>query len=177
LEREGTPEEQLNKSYEEINSSIQSELLDRILSQTPEFFEELVVKLLQAMGYGDEQSLAKAIGGTGDGGIDGVIHQDRLGLDVVYIQAKRYGQENTVGRPDLQKFIGSLSGASATKGVFVTTSSFSSQAKQYLDTVQQRVVTIDGDRLVELMIQNGVGVRAEQTYTINRIDEDFFSEQ
>ena len=95
MEREGTPEEQLNKSYEEINSSIQSELLDRILSQTPEFFEELVVKLLQAMGYGDEQSLAKAIGGTGDGGIDGVIHQDRLGLDVVYIQAKRYGQENT----------------------------------------------------------------------------------
>ena len=168
MEREGTPEEQLNKSYEEINSSIQSELLDRVLSQTPEFFEELVVKLLQAMGYGDEQSLAKALWGSGDGGIDGVIHQDRLGLDVVYIQAKRYGQENTVGRPDLQKFIVSLSGASATKGVFVTTSSFSSQAKQYLDTVQQRVVTIDGDRLVELMIQNGVGVRAEKTYTIIR---------
>jgi len=171
-----TPEEQLNKSYEEINSSIRLELLDRILSQTPEFFEELVIKLLQAMGYGDEQSLAKAIGGTGDGGIDGVVHQDKLGLDVVYIQAKRYDKKNSVGRPSLQKFVGSLTGESATKGVFVTTSSFSSQAIEYLNTVQQRVVTIDGNRLVELMIQHGVGVRAEQTYTINRIDEDFFSD-
>ena len=128
------------------------------------------------MGYGDDQSLAKAIGGTGDGGIDGVIHQDKLGLDVVYIQAKRYDKTNSVGRPSLQKFVGSLTGESATKGVFVTTSSFSSQAIEYLKTVQQRVVTIDGNRLVELMIQHGVGVRAEQTYTMNRIDEDFFSD-
>jgi len=171
-----TPEEQLNKSYEDINLAIKSELLGRILSQTSDFFEELVVKLLQEMGYGDDQSYAKVTKRSGDGGIDGVIHQDKLGLDIVYIQAKRYDKKNTIGRPDLQKFVGSISGVSATKGVFITTSSFSSEAKDYLKTVQQNVVLIDGDRLVELMIQHGVGVRAEQTYTINRIDEDFFSD-
>jgi restriction system protein len=171
-----TPEEQLNKSYEEINLAIKSELLTRILSQTSDFFEELVVKLLQAMGYGDDHSYAKVTKRSGDGGIDGVIHQDKLGLDIVYIQAKRHDKKNTIGRPDLQKFVGSISGVSATKGVFITTSSFSSEAKDYLKTVQQNVVLIDGDRLVELMTQHGVGVRAEQTYTMNRIDEDFFSD-
>tara|TARA_B100000315_G_C14560117_1_gene580081 strand:+ start:175 stop:1089 length:915 start_codon:yes stop_codon:yes gene_type:complete len=171
-----TPDENIEKAFQDLNTSLKSELLKNILSQSPEFFEKLVVKLLQAMGYGDERSLAEAIGGTGDGGIDGVIHQDRLGLDVVYIQAKRYQTTNSVGRPDLQRFIGSLSGASATKGVFVTTSSFSSQAIEYLKTVQQRVVTIDGNRLVELMTQYGVGIKTEEVYTINRIDEDFFSD-
>lgn len=171
-----TPEEQLNYSYEEINLAIKSELLGRILLQTPDFFEELVVKLLLALGYGDDHSYAKVTKRSGDGGIDGVIHQDKLGLDIVYIQAKRYDKKNTIGRPDLQKFVGSISGVSATKGVFITTSSFSSEAKNYLKTVQQNVVLIDGDHLVELMMQHGVGVKAEQIYTINRIDEDFFSD-
>jgi restriction system protein len=171
-----TPDENIEKAFQDLNTSLKSELLKNILSQSPEFFEKLVVKLLQAMGYGDERGLAEAIGGTGDGGIDGVIHQDKLGLDVVYIQAKRYQTTNSVGRPDLQRFIGALSGVSATKGVFVTTSSFSSQAIKYLETVPERVVTIDGNRLVELMAQYGVGVRTENVYTINRIDEDFFGD-
>lgn len=176
LESALTPQEVLGNAYLEIKSELKSELLNRVLNQSPDFFEELVVKLLKGMGYGDEENLAKAIGGTNDGGVDGLVHQDKLGLDVVYIQAKRYAADNSVGRPALQAFIGTLSGKSATKGLFVTTSSFSSQAIDYLRTVPQRVVTVDGERLVELMVQHGVGVRTEQTYTIHRIDEDFFSE-
>jgi len=171
-----TPEELIDSAFAEINSALSVDLLNRVLAQSPQFFERLVVELLQSMGYGEAGNLSEAIGKSGDGGIDGIIHQDNLGLDVVYIQAKRYEPGNTVGRPDLQKFIGSLSGFSATKGVFITTSSFSSNVADYLRSVQQRVVTIDGTQLVELMIQNGVGVRPEQTYTIHRIDEDLFVE-
>lgn len=169
------PEERMESAYREITTELQSDLLNRILGQSPEFFEQLVVDLLRAMGYGGDDNLAKAIGKSGDGGVDGVIHQDSLGLDVVYMQAKRYAPDNTVGRPDLQKFIGSLSGFSANKGVFITTSSFSSNVNEYLNSVQQRVVVVDGNQLVKLMIKYGVGVRIERAYTLHRIDEDFFS--
>jgi restriction system protein len=169
-----TPIEQIAKSHEELQGEVEQELLDRILSQSPEFFERLVVELLKAMGYAGDEFIAEAVGKSGDGGIDGIIHQDSLGLEAVYIQAKRYDPSNSVGRPALQAFIGSLSGMSASKGVFITTSSFSSNVEPYLQSVPQRVITIDGNRLVELMVQHGVGVRKEQTYTVYRVDEDFF---
>lgn len=172
-----TPEEQIGGAYELLESELKVELLSRIMDQSPSFFEGLIVKLLSSMGYGSDGTLAQAIGRSGDGGLDGVIHQDKLGLDVVYIQAKRYASSNAVGRPDLQSFIGALSGESAHKGVFVTTSRFSSGALEYLKTVQQRVITIDGDRLVELMIEHGVGVKPKQVFTLHRIDEDFFLEE
>jgi restriction system protein len=169
-----TPIERLEVASDELNDDLQRELLERILEQTPAFFERLVVMLLSQMGYGSEGTLAKAIGKSGDGGIDGVIHQDKLGLDVVYIQAKRYEQQNQISRPDLQAFVGSLSGHQSTKGVFVTTSYFSKPALDYLKTIQTRIVPIDGKRLVELMIEHQVGTRVAHTFKVNKIDEDFF---
>ena len=171
---ETTPEERIDASFDEIETEFKAELLNRILNQSPTFFEELVVTLLSAMGYGDRGSLSKAVGKSGDGGIDGVIHQDKLGLDVVYLQAKRYAPGNSVGRPELQGFVGTLSGVSAQKGVFVATSHFSSGALEYLRTIPQRVITIDGNTLVELMLENGVGVKIKKSYQVHRIDEDFF---
>ena len=168
------PEERIDAAFGEIETELKAELLDRIHNQSPTFFEELVVTLISAMGYGDKGTLSKAVGKSGDGGIDGVIHQDKLGLDVVYLQAKRYAPGNSVGRPELQGFVGTLSGVSAQKGIFVTTSHFSSGALEYLRTIPQRVITIDGNHLVELMLENGVGVKTKKSYEVRRIDEDFF---
>ncbi len=176
LSSEITPEEHIEKAYSDLSDELKSEILSRILENSPSFFESLVVQLLTSMGYGGEQKLAAAVGKSGDGGIDGIIHQDKLGLDVVYIQAKRYNPDNTVGRPELQAFVGTLAGVSAQKGVFVTTSTFSSGAIEYLRTIQQRVITINGNRLVDLMLEHQVGVRPKQTYRLHRIDEDFFVE-
>ncbi len=169
-----TPDEQLGQAYELIESEVRSQLLDRILGQSPEFFENLVVTLLSTMGYGSSDALAEAVGRVGDGGIDGIIHQDQLGLDVVYIQAKRYSPDSSVGRPELQSFIGALLGVAAHKGVFVTTSRFTKGALEYVRGVPQRVVLVDGERLVELMIRHGVGVKTVRTLEIHRLDEDFF---
>lgn len=169
-----TPDEQLGQAYELIESEVRAQLLDRILAQSPEFFENLVVTLLSTMGYGSSDALAKAVGRVGDGGIDGIIHQDKLGLDVVYIQAKRYGPDLSVGRPELQSFIGALLGVAAHKGVFVTTSRFTRGALEYVRSVPQRIVLVDGERLVELMIKHGVGVKTVRTLEIHRLDEDFF---
>ena len=171
-----TPLEQIEEAYESINNSVKAELLEKILSNSPTFFEYLVVELLKTMGYGQAGEIAEAIGKTNDGGIDGVIYEDKLGLDIVYIQAKRYDPKNVIGRPALQSFIGSLSGFSASKGVFITTSSFSSNVEEYLKSVQQRVITIDGNKLVELMLQYGVGVRREAYYEILKIDEEYFND-
>lgn len=171
-----SPTEQVEEAISSINDSIQKDLLERILGESPAFFEYLVIELLKAMGYGESGDIAEAVGKSGDGGIDGIIYEDKLGLDVVYVQAKRYEPGNTVGRPALQSFIGSLSGFSATKGVFITTSSFSSNVEEYLKSVQQRVVTIDGDQLVKLMLENGVGVRLESSYQVFKVDEDFFGD-
>lgn len=169
-----TPDEQLGQAYELIETEVRSQLLDRILSQSPEFFENLVVTLLSTMGYGSSDALAQAVGRVGDGGIDGIIHQDKLGLDAVYIQAKRYGPDTTVGRPDLQSFIGALLGVAAQKGVFVTTSRFTKGALEYARGIPQRIVLVDGENLVDLMIKHGVGVKTVRTLDIHRIDEDFF---
>ena len=131
-----------------------------------------------AMGYGGSiQDAGKAIGKSGDEGIDGVIKEDRLGLDLIYIQAKRWKNGNTVGRPDLQAFVGALDGRRASKGVFITTSTFTSDAKAYADATSRRLILIDGPRLAELMIDYGVGVSTVATYTVKRIDSDFFAEE
>lgn len=170
-----TPEDQMEQAFAQIDAALIDELLQQVLSVSPTRFEQLIVELLLAMGYGDGRSeMGRAIGKSGDGGIDGVVNEDKLGLDAVYIQAKRYAPENTVGRPALQAFIGSMTGESATKGVFVTTSSFSREAHDYVRRVQQRVVLIDGARLARLMIDHGVGVRVDKTYVLRSIDANFF---
>lgn len=171
------PEERIGTAYQEIITDLKSQIISRILSNSPKFFEITVVTLLKAMGYGGSGLLSEVIGKPGDGGIDGVIHQDKLGLDVVYIQAKRYAPENKVQRQELQAFIGTLVGVSATKGVFVTTSDFTQGAVAYLNTVNVRVVTINGSKLVDLMLEHSIGVKLKQKLELYRIDEDFFLEE
>ncbi|MCE8508802.1 restriction endonuclease [Ruegeria pomeroyi] len=154
-----------------------SEVFEAVLSLSPARFEKLVVDLLIAMGYGGgdlERGLQTNL--SGDGGIDGIINEDELGLDAVYVQAKRYAPDNKVGRPALNAFVGSLTGEGATKGVFVTTSDFSREARDYVSRVQQRIVLINGDRLARLMIKHEVGVRARRTYVLRSVDEDYFAD-
>ena len=170
-----TPEEQIDAAQATINAALKSELLNRLLEQTPTFFEAVIVDLLVAMGYGgSHENAALRLGKSGDGGIDGIIDEDRLGLDRIYIQAKRYALDSGIGRPAIQGFVGSLVGFGAQKGVFVTTSSFSQHAFEYAEALQQRVILIDGSRLAELMIEFGVGVRVSRTVKVKRLDEDFF---
>lgn len=172
-----TPEEQISEAYRSLNAALRADLLDRIRENSPAFFEKLIVDLLVAMGYGgSHKNAAKQLGRSGDGGVDGVINEDRLGLDRIYVQAKRYAEGNTIGRPEIQGFVGSLVGMGATKGVFVTTSSFSKGAVEYAENLTQRVILIDGNRLADLMIEHCVGTRTQQTIQIQRLDEDFFSE-
>lgn len=173
-----TPEEQIDAAFAVLNSALRADLLSRISEQTPAFFERVIVELLVAMGYGgSHEDAAKRLGKSGDGGIDGVIDEDRLGLDRIYVQAKRYAPHVSVGRPEVQGFVGSLVGLGATKGVFVTTSSFSSHALDYVRSLQQRVILIDGKRLTELMVEFGVGVRVNRKVEVKRLDEDFFSDE
>ena len=175
---DATPEEQLDAAYAVLVNVLKADLLARVLEQTPSFFERLIVELLVAMGYGgSHEDAARQLGKSGDGGIDGIIDEDRLGLDRIYVQAKRYGAGSVVGRPEVQGFVGSLVGLGATKGVFVTTSAFSKQAVDYASGLQQRVILIDGTRLTELMVEFGVGVRASRLIEVKRLDEDFFSEE
>lgn len=170
-----TPEERIEAAHTELMSELRSDLLDQILQQSPSFFEQLIVDLLVAMGYGgSHEDAAKRLGGTGDGGVDGVINEDRLGLDRIYVQAKRYAAHISVGRPDVQAFVGTLVGHGSHKGVFVTTSSFSAPAMEFVRHLSQRVILIDGATLADLMIEHGVGVRVSRTVEIKRIDLDFF---
>ena len=172
-----TPNEQIENSIIAIESAVASQLLQRLREEDPEFLERTVLKLLHAMGYGSSEDDLQHLGGSGDGGVDGVIRQDKFGLDQIYIQAKRYGSA-TVGRPDIQSFVGALTGQHATRGVFITTSSFSREAKEFARTIQQyRVILVDGDDLVRLMIENKVGVTVSRTVEVVEIDENFFSEQ
>ena len=172
-----TPEERIGVAYDEITSEIESELIAKILDASPDFFERVIVNLLVAMGYGGSYEQAgEHLGKSGDGGVDGVINEDKLGLDLIYVQAKRYTPENSVGRPAIQAFAGSLLGLGASKGVFVTTSSFSKQAHDYARGVPQRIILIDGEKLTSLMLENNVGVRVNRTIELKRIDEDFFIE-
>jgi restriction system protein len=149
-------------------------LLTRLRSSDPGFFEEAVVKVLLAMGYGGTEQRGKRIGGTGDGGVDGVIDQDALGLDQIYVQAKRYADGNTIGRETIQAFIGALQGFGATRGVFITSSTFTANARDYANAISTRVILIDGQRLAQLMIKYRVGVQVKQSYEVVEIDEDFF---
>jgi restriction system protein len=172
-----TPDEAIARAYRESEGALADELLSAMQIMHPTKFEQLIVDLLLAMGYGGgDQSMGERIGKSGDGGIDGIINEDALGLDAVYIQAKRYAPENRIGRPALQAFVGSLTGEGANKGVFVTTSDFSKEARDYLTRVQHRIVLINGDRLARLMIQHEVGVRARKTYVLRSVDEDYFAE-
>ncbi len=173
-----TPEEQIEAAFQSAQAALRAELMDRIAENSPAFFEQLIVELLVAMGYGgSHRNAADQLGRSGDGGVDGVISEDRLGLDRIYVQAKRYAEAVTVGRPDVQAFVGSLVGLGATKGVFVTTSTFSAQAHGYVKHLAQRVILIDGQRLADLMIEHGVGVRVSRAIEFKRLDEDFFAEE
>lgn len=169
---EKTPDEVMASAYQELRQNLAQELLERIKSCSPAFFERLVIELLVKMGYGGSLADAgKAIGRTGDEGIDGIIKEDRLGLDIIYIQAKRW--QNTVGRPDIQQFVGALAGKGAKKGVFITTSKFSEQAKSYLPA-DIKVVLIDGEQLANYAIDVNLGVSVISEYQIKRLDLDYF---
>jgi len=172
---EKTPVEMLEESYQSLRSELASDLLEQVQKCSPQFFERLVVDLLVTMGYGGTRlDAGKAIGGTGDEGIDGTIKEDRLGLDVVYIQAKRW--KGPVGRPEIQKFAGALQGQRAKKGIFITTSSFSSDAREYVSRIDSKIILIDGEELADLMIDHDVGVSTIAKYDLKRVDMDYFSE-
>jgi len=171
-----TPQELLESSYQALHSQLAADLLEKIAKASPRFFERLVVDLLVAMGYGgSRQDAGQAIGRSGDDGIDGIIKEDRLGLDYVYIQAKRW--KGTVGRPDVQSFAGSLEGHRARKGVFITTSQFSADAKDYVNRIEKKIILIDGQHLANLSIEFGTGVEAVNTFKVHRIDLDYFEEE
>ncbi len=170
-EEEQTPNEILESTYNQIQESLADELLERVLNQSPGFFERLVVELMEKMGYG----AGKITGHSGDEGIDGVIDEDKLGLDVIHIQAKRWKADHKVSRPDLQQFVGALAGQNGNKGVFITTSSFSKEAINF-NPSGVKIVKIDGERLAKLMITHNIGVSVQSIYEIKKIDSDYFDE-
>src|SRR5690554_3546684 len=170
-----TPEETLEQAYQQLRDEVANELLHLIKGNTPEFFEKLVVHLIVSMGYGGSvKEAGKATRKTADEGIDGVIKEDRLGLETIYLQAKRW--EAAVGRPEIQKFVGALHGQRAKKGIFITTSRFSKEALDYVGQIDPKVVLIDGADLVQLMIDHGVGVSTAAIYEVKKVDTDFFIE-
>lgn len=171
-----TPEESLDAAFGQVRAAIEADLLQHVLDSPPEFFERLVVELLVKMGYGGTlKDAGEAMGKSGDGGIDGKIKEDRLGLDEIHIQAKRWNGK-TVGRPDIQAFAGSLEGVRARKGIFITTSTFSPEAHDYVGRIDKRIVLIDGQSLAALMYDYGVGVASTASYEVKRVDSDFFGE-
>jgi len=173
--RDLTPQELLDQGYKEIQQQISDEILDRVKGCTPEFFEKLVVELLVAMGYGGSiEDAGKAIGKSGDEGIDGIIKEDVLGLDMIYVQAKRW--ENVVGRPEIQKFAGSLEGQRARKGVFITTSDFTQGAKEYVNLIEKKIILINGNDLAGYMFKYNIGVSKITEYILKKVDIDYFEE-
>ena len=170
-----TPEELLENAYLQVRRQVEAELLSQIKSSPPEFLERVVVDLVVRMGYGGSRKDAgEAIGRSGDEGIDGIIKEDPLGLDIIYLQAKRW--EGTVGRPEIQKFAGALQGQRARKGIFITTSTFSSDALEYTSRIETKIILIDGPRLAKLMFDHGVGVATASNYEVKRIDSDYFTD-
>lgn len=168
-----TPDERIESSFNELNESLAEELLETMATMDPYRFEQLVVDLLFAMGYGgSRQEAARVTQKSNDGGIDGIINEDRLGLDVIYIQAKRY--QSSIGRKEIQSFVGALAGQQANKGVFITTSEFTTTATDYANTVTQKIILIDGTRLADLMIEHNIGVSTQRTISLKRIDSDYF---
>lgn len=173
---EQTPEEILASSYQKLRQELANELLQQIMSMSPKFFENLVVDLLVGLGYGgSRRDAAQAVGRSKDGGIDGIIKEDSLGLDVIYVQAKRW--DGTVGSPVVQGFAGSLDQRYSKKGVFITTSSFSQDARNFVNAIEKKIILIDGQELVNLMIDHNIGVSEIQRYTLKRIDMDYFVEE
>ena len=169
-----TPEEALEDAYQRLRTGWEADLLQRVRSASPEFFERLVVNLLVSMGYGgSERDAGQAVGKSGDGGIDGIIKEDRLGLDAIYIQAKRW--EGCVGRPEIQKFAGALQGHRARKGVFITTSTFSKEAKEYVEKIDSKIILLDGAALAALMVDYSVGVSPVRSYALLKVDPDYFT--
>lgn len=176
IERQ-TPEETIERSYMALRSQLADELLEQIKGCSSDFFERLVVDVIVAMGYGGTQrDAARATQRSNDGGIDGIIKQDRLGLDTIYIQAKKWDESRPIHRPEIQKFAGALQGVRARKGIFITTSSFSDGAREYVATIDSKIVLIDGTELAQLMIDHGIGVTPHQTYEIKRLDSDYFEQ-
>jgi restriction system protein len=172
-----TPEEQLETAYIRLRKSLAQELLNKVIELPPSFFERLVVDLLVKMGYGGSiKDAGKAIGKSGDEGIDGTIKEDKLGLDIIYIQAKRWQKGSVVGRPEIQKFVGALAGQGAEKGIFITTSNFTKEAIDYSPLNETKIVLIDGEQLAQLMIDYGIGVSTINTYEVKRRDGDYFGE-
>ncbi|MCX7975054.1 MAG: restriction endonuclease, partial [Candidatus Aminicenantes bacterium] len=170
-----TPEELMEKSYQKLKENLAQELLQQVKKCSPSFFEKLVIDLLLSMGYGGTRKDAgEAIGRSGDEGIDGIIKEDRLGLDIVYIQAKRW--ENPVSRSEIQKFAGALLGRKAKKGIFITTSSFTKEAREYAEKIESKIVLIDGETLAQLMIDHDIGVSPIASYIVKKIDNDYFLE-
>jgi restriction system protein len=175
-EVKSTPKEALEENFQRLHNELAAELLDTVKGCSPTFFENLVVELLVTMGYGgSRQEAGRAVGRSGDGGIDGIINEDRLGLNVIYIQAKRW--ESTVNDKEIRNFVGSLAGQKANRGVFITTSDFTQKAWDYVKNIPQKVILIDGDKLARLMIEHNVGVSEVATYRIKKIDADFFAEE
>lgn len=170
-----TPEEMMEHGYRELRAAVTGDLLGHVRSASPAFFEQLVVDLLLKLGYGGALGEGETLGRSGDGGVDGVIREDKLGLDVIYVQAKRW--DTSVGRPVVQAFVGSLEGHKARKGVLITTSTFSSDARAYVQNIEKRVVLIDGGQLAQLMVDTGLGVNPLASYTVWRIDSDFFTQE
>jgi restriction system protein len=176
LTSEQTPDEVMEAANIQLRAALADEVLDRVKACPPTFFEQLVLQLLIRMGYGGSREEAgRAVGRSGDGGIDGIINEDRLGLDAIYLQAKRW--EGVVGRPEIMKFVGALAGQRATKGVFITTSWYTQEAKDYASNSHYKVVLIDGARLADLMIEHDLGVSVAATYQLKRIDSDFFADE
>lgn len=172
--RPETPKERLSEAVEEANGAVAEELLRRIREREPAFLEDVVLELLTAMGYGGREGAAEHLGQSGDQGLDGVIRQDALGLDRVYVQAKRYAADRAIGRPEIQAFVGALQGAQADRGIFITTSRFTNDAEDYAERVAARLVLIDGQHLGDLMVRHSIGVQAEETFVLKQIDEDYF---
>jgi restriction system protein len=172
-----TPEEILENAYQQIREDLATTLLSYVLNSGAGFFEKLVVELLVKMGYGgSRREAARAVGKSGDGGIDGIIDEDRLGLDVIYIQAKKWSTDHSIGRPEVQRFVGALRGQRAMKGVYITTSRFTDAARDYVERIDTKVVLIDGERLASLMIDYDVGVSMLTTYEVKRLDSEYFGE-
>ena len=176
--QEGTPQDNLNASMEQINKELSANLLSEIMERSPAFFEKMVVQLLLKMGYGSALEDGFVTGCSGDEGIDGIIREDKLGFSSIYIQAKRWAEDKAIGRPEIQKFVGALAGQGAQKGLFITTGTFTKEARSYVEKqLSTKVVLVDGEKLTKLMIEYNIGVSVETVYTIKKIDTDFFSEE
>ena len=172
-----SPRELIEDGYNKINRDLSDKLLSAIMECPPAFFEKLIVDLMLAMGYGGTEGTGQVVGKCNDEGIDGIIKEDKLGLDIIYLQAKRWQKGNTIGRPELQNFVGSLTGKKCNKGVFITTSTFTKSAKKYIKEVSEKqLVFIDGSDLTKLMIEYNVGVSTESSYEIKKVNSDYFEE-